>query len=60
MQHLFTTKVTIHVPHLKSSQKFCEQMELALPERKSDVPNVDELNLRLLSSLVQLQDKVIK
>lgn len=33
MQHLFTTKVTIHVPHLKLRQKFCEQMELALPEK---------------------------
>lgn len=28
--------------------------------KKSDVPTVDELNLRLLSALVQLQDKVIK
>lgn len=28
--------------------------------KKSDVLTVDELNLRLLSALVQLQDKVIK
>lgn len=28
--------------------------------KKSDVLTMDELNLRLLSALVQLQDKVIK